>query len=118
MEVQRPNVQSICEEEIIKVFELTKKLVPETDNCVYMGGEFFFKLCSNSIIRDHYPNLWILPNPGDAGSSLGSAIFVWRTYKLTSPFTGYDIKGKYPTTKVLNELLKGNIVGIGGKRRV
>ena len=37
----------ICEEEIVKVFELTKQLVPETDNCVYMGG--VVELC-NSII--------------------------------------------------------------------
>ena len=31
----------------------------------------------------------------------------WKT-----PFTGYDIKGRYPWRKVLNELLDGNIVGV------
>ena len=45
------------------------------------------------------------------GSSLGSYLF-GEHINWTSPFTGYDIKGKYPTTKVLNQLLKGNIVGM------
>ena len=34
--------------------------------------------CVNSIIRrDHYPKLWILPNPGDHGSSLGCYLSIW-----------------------------------------
>ena len=111
------NVQAICEEEIVKVFELTKQLVPETDNCVYMGGVALNCVANSIIARDHYPNLWILPNPGDAGSSLGSAAYLFGEHiNWTSPFTGYDIKGKYPTTKVLNELLKGNIVGVASGR--
>ena len=111
------NVQAICEEEIVKVFELTKQLVPETDNCVYMGGVALNCVANSIIARDHYPNLWILPNPGDAGSSLGSAAYLFGEHiNWTSPFTGYDIRGKYPTTKVLNELLKGNIVGVASGR--
>jgi len=111
------NVQWICEEEIQKVFELTKKLVPETDNCVYMGGVALNCVANSIIARDHYPNLWILPNPGDAGSSLGSAAYVFGEHiNWTSPFTGYDIKGRYPTKKVLDELLNGNIVGVANGR--
>ena len=111
------NVQAICEEEIVKVFELTKQLVPETDNCVYMGGVALNCVANSIIARDHYPNLWILPNPGDAGSSLGSAAYVFGEHiNWTSPFTGYDIKGRYPKKKVLDELLKGNIVGVANGR--
>lgn len=111
------NVQAICEEEIVKVFELTKLLVPETDNCVYMGGVALNCVANSIIARDHYPNLWILPNPGDAGSSLGSAAYVFGEHiNWTSPFTGYDIKGRYPWKKVLDELLDGNIVGVASGR--
>ena len=111
------NVQAICEEEIVKVFELTKQLVPETDNCVYMGGVALNCVANSIIARDHYPNLWILPNPGDAGSSLGSAAYVFGEHiNWTSPFTGYEIKGRYPRRKVLNELLNGNIVGVANGR--
>ena len=111
------NVQAICEEEIVKVFELTKQLVPETDNCVYMGGVALNCVANSIIARDHYPNLWILPNPGDAGSSLGCAAYVFGEHvNWTSPFTGYDIKGRYPRKKVLDELLNGNIVGVANGR--
>ena len=107
------NVQAICEEEIVKVFELTKQLVPETDNCVYMGGVALNCVANSIIARDHYPNLWILPNPGDAGSSLGSAAYLFGEHiNWTSPFTGYDIQGEYPIDSVLWELLNGNIVGV------
>ena len=111
------NVQAICEEEIVKVFELTKQLVPETDNCVYMGGVALNCVANSIIARDHYPNLWILPNPGDAGSSLGSAAYVFGEHiNWTSPFTGYEIKGRYPKKKILDELLNGNIVGAANGR--
>jgi len=111
------NVQAICEEEIVKVFELTKQLVPETNNCVYMGGVALNCVANSIIARDHYPNLWILPNPGDAGSSLGCAAYVFGEHvNWTTPFTGYNIQGRYPKKKVLNELLQGNIVGVASGR--
>ena len=111
------NVQAVCEDEIYKVFELAKRLVPETDNCVYMGGVALNCVANSMIAKELYPKLWILPNPGDAGSSLGSAAYVHGKHiNWTSPFTGYDIEGKYPTTKVLNQLLKGNIVGVANGR--
>jgi len=107
------NVQWICEEEIQKVFELTKRLVPETDNCVYMGGVALNCVANSIIARDYYPNLWILPNPGDAGSSLGCAAYVFGEHvNWKTPFTGYEITGRYPRKKVLDELLQGNIVGV------
>ena len=111
------NVQWICEEEIEKVFKLTQQLVPETDNCVYMGGVALNCVANSIIARDYYPNLWILPNPGDAGSSLGCAAYVYGEHvNWKTPFTGYEITGRYPRKKVLNELLQGNIVGVANGR--
>jgi len=111
------NVQWICEEEIRKVFSLAKRLVPETDNCVYMGGVALNCVANSIIARDYYPNLWILPNPGDAGSSLGCAAYVYGEHvNWKTPFTGYDIEGRYPRKKVLDELLQGNIVGVASGR--
>ena len=111
------NVQWICEEEIRKVFSLTKQLVPETDNCVYMGGVALNCVANSIMAQRYYPKLWILPNPGDAGSSLGCAAYVYGEHvNWKTPFTGYDIKGRYPTKKVLDELLNGNIVGVANGR--
>jgi len=111
------NVQSICEDEIKKVFELAKRLVPETDNCVYGGGVALNCVANSIIARDYYPSLWIIPNPGDAGSSLGcAAAELGEHLNWNNTFLGYDIKGKYPKKKVLDELLQGNIVGVASGR--
>ena len=111
------NVQWICEEEIRKVFSLARRLVPETDNCVYMGGVALNCVANSIIAQRYYPKLWILPNPGDAGSSLGCAAYVYGEHlNWKSPFLGYNITGRYPRKKVLNELLQGNIVGVANGR--
>jgi len=110
------NVQIICEEEILKIFEKAKELVPETDNYCY-GGGVALNCVANSLIVEKYPNLWILPNPGDGGSSLGCASSILGEHiNFNNCFLGYDIKGEYPITQVSNELLKGNIVGVANGR--
>ena len=111
------NVQSICEDEIKKVFELTTQLVPETKNVCYGGGVALNCVANSIIARELYPSLWIIPNPGDAGSSLGCAAYLLGEHvNWKDTFLGYNIQGKYPVKKVLNELLKGNIVGVANGR--
>tara|TARA_B100000424_G_scaffold103762_1_gene78142 strand:- start:3408 stop:4901 length:1494 start_codon:yes stop_codon:yes gene_type:complete len=107
------NVQSICEDEIQRIFEIAKREVPQTDNCIYMGGVALNCVANSILAEKYYQNLWIMPNPGDAGSSLGSAAYVYGDkVNFEQCFIGNEIKGKYPIKKVLNELLKGNIVGV------
>ena len=107
------NVQSICEDEIKKVFGLAQQLVPETTNMCYGGGVALNCVANSIIARDYYPSLWIIPNPGDAGSSLGcAAAYLGEHVNWENTFLGYNIKGEYPITQVSNELLKGNIVGV------
>ena len=110
------NVQVVCEQEILKVFKKVPKLVPETDNICYSGG-VALNCVANSLVVQEYPNLWILPNPGDAGSSLGCAAYVNKKHlNFDSAFLGYNIEGKYPVKPVLKELLKGNLVGVANGR--
>ena len=110
------NVQIICEEEILKIFEKAKELVPETDNYCY-GGGVALNCVANSLIVEKYPNLWILPNPGDGGSSLGCASAILGEHiNFDNCFLGYNIKGEYPIKEVMDELLKGNIVGVANGR--
>ena len=108
------NVQTICEWQIAKVFKKAKELVPETDNMCYSGGVALNCVANSLVVEKQYPNMWILPNPGDAGSSLGCAAYVGGKHlNFDSAFLGYDIKGwTYPVKPVLKELLKGNLVGV------
>jgi len=82
------------------------------------GGGVALNCVANSIIAEElYPSLWIIPNPGDAGSSLGCAsAYLGEHVNWKNTFLGYNIKGRYPRKKVLNELLKGNIVGVASGR--
>ena len=71
------------------------------------------------MVEKQYPNMWILPNPGDAGSPLGCAAYVGGQhldFMEHGAFLGYDIKGKYPVKQVVKELLKGNLVGVANGR--
>ena len=58
-----------------------------------------------------------MPNPGDAGSSLGAAALAyggrldWR-----SAFLGHDIDGHYPVNDILDCLLTDRIVGVASGR--
>ena len=113
------NVQTICEWQIAKVFKKAKELVPETDNMCYIGGVALNFVANSNVVKDQYPNMWILPNPGDAGSSLGCAAYVGGQhldFMEHGAFLGYDIKGKYPVKQVVKELLKGNLVGVANGR--
>ena len=58
-----------------------------------------------------------MPNPGDAGSSLGAAAAVYGEHiNWEGPFLGTNIRGKYPIKKACNLLLKGEIIGIANGR--
>jgi len=113
------NVQTICEWQIQKVFRKAKEVVPETDNMCYSGGVALNCVANSLVVQNYYPNLWILPNPGDAGNSLGCAAHINKkhiNFMTNGAFLGYDIKGEYPVKPVLKELLKGNLVGVANGR--
>jgi len=113
------NVQTICEWQIQKVFRKAKEVVPETNNMCYSGGVALNCVANSLVVEKQYPEMWILPNPGDAGSSLGCAAYVGGQhldFMENGAFLGYDIKGKYPVKPVVKELLKGNLVGVANGR--
>ena len=89
----------------MEVFYKAEELVPETTNCVYGGGVALNCVSISIVASSIYPSLWIIPNPGDGGSSLGSAAFhLGEHIDWYNTFTGYDIKGNYPTKELLKEL--------------
>ena len=113
------NVQTICEWQIQKVFKKAKEVVPETANMCYSGGVALNCVANSLVVKNQYPNMWILPNPGDAGSSLGCAAYVngkHLDFMENGAFLGYNIKGDYPVKQVVKELLKGNLVGVANGR--
>jgi carbamoyltransferase len=107
--------QHLAEQMIRNVMIRARSLVA-SDNLVYMGG-VALNCVANSRIGDIYDNIWIMPNPGDAGSSLGAAALAhggrlhWR-----DAFLGHDIPGPYPVRDLLDRLIAHRIVGVASGR--
>ena len=58
-----------------------------------------------------------MPNPGDAGNSLGAAALAYgRRLNWTSAYLGHDIPGDYPVNDILDQLVSGNVVGVASGR--
>ena len=94
-----------------KILLETKRLV-KTDNVVIMGG-CALNCLANPIAYKHFSNVWIMPNPGDAGSAVGAVLarnqehIGWETCSL-----GYDIKPTAATESIVEHLLKEKMCGV------
>lgn len=103
-----------------RVFE---QLVIETQKRVrsknlVLGGGCALNCVANSIAHKYYDgNVWIIPNPGDAGNSLGAILAERKDFiEWTGPYLGHNIEGAYPVDSVINELHLNGIVGLANGR--
>jgi carbamoyltransferase len=103
-------------EQLISNVMLRAKKFNWSDNLVYMGG-VALNCSANRNLGYYFDNIWIMPNPGDAGSSLGAAALE-HGGKLhwTHPYLGHNIEGEYPVNDLLDELLTEKIVGVASGR--
>ena len=85
-------------------------------NLVYQGG-VALNCLANRRLGNYFENIWIMPNPGDAGSSLGAAALAYG-YRLDwdNAYLGHDIPGAYPVDNVVRGLLDDRIVGVASGR--
>lgn len=100
-----------------KVFEksledILESLTHISENIVYVGG-CSLNCLANRLIPKYFKNIWILPNPGDAGLSLGS-IASKTLIKLNweSVYLGKNVGGQYPVKEALQILLSNEVVGV------
>jgi len=85
-------------------------------NLVYMGG-VALNCSANRLLGEHFDNLWIMPCPGDAGSSLGAAALAFkRKIHWHNAYLGHNIPGAYPVNSILDHLLSSGIVGVASGR--
>lgn len=87
-----------------------------SENLVY-GGGVALNCLANRLLGKYYKNIWIMPNPGDAGNSLGAAALGYgKKINWTNAFLGYEIKGDYPVDDIIKELETNKIVGVANGR--
>jgi carbamoyltransferase len=103
-------------ESLIKIVMSKARYLGHSKNLVYCGG-VALNCLANRVLGDYFENIWIVPNPGDAGNSLGAAALgygkklVWR-----DAFLGHEIPGNYPIDNVIKELHTNKMVGVASGR--
>ena len=107
--------QEVVEALIYSVMDYARHNFP-SKNLVY-GGGVALNCLANRRLGEYFENIWIMPNPGDAGSSLGAAALAYgKKIKWQNAFLGYNIPGNYPVREILDQLQTKKIVGVASGR--
>ena len=85
-------------------------------NLVFMGG-CALNSKANTMLWEIFDNVWIMPNPGDAGSALGAAAALHGKHlDWQGPYLGHDLGGEYPVDKIVNALIVDKIAPVASGR--
>ena len=103
-------------EDLISVIMSKARDLGDSNNLVYAGG-VALNCSANRMLGEYYDNLWIMPNPGDAGSSLGAAAMAYgKRVEWKDAFLGTNIPGPFPVKDVISGLMTDKIVGVASGR--
>lgn len=111
------SVQAVMEEYLLKTAQWIKQNLP-SKNLIFMGG-CALNCVANSIIakKAGFENMWVMPNPGDAGSAIGAVAAVEkRPLYWKGPFLGTNIDRPLDIENIVNDLLKGKVVAVANGR--
>jgi carbamoyltransferase len=104
-------VQKVYELRLIEFMNHAKQITGK-NNLVFMGG-CALNCSANTALWDIFHNIWIMPNPGDAGSSLGAAAALYGKHlDWQSPYLGHDLGGEYPVQQIITDLIKNKIAAV------
>ncbi len=108
-------VQKVYENRLFE-FMIYAKKITNKNNLVFMGG-CALNCSANTKLWNLFKNIWIMPNPGDAGSSLGAAAALYGKHlDWNDPYLGHDLGSKYPVIEIIDGLKKNKIVAVATGR--
>jgi len=109
------SAQVVVEQEIYKVMQRARAF-SWSSNLVYMGG-VALNCLANRNLGNYFEQIWIMPCPGDAGSSLGAAALAYgKRINWNNAYLGRNISGEYPVDSVIDCLQRDRIVGVASGR--
>jgi carbamoyltransferase len=104
-------VQYVYEKRLLEFMKLAKANTGKT-NLVFMGG-CALNSSANTSLWSIFKDIWIMPNPGDAGSSLGAAAALYGKHiDWQNPYLGHDLGGEYPVSQIVTGLIRDKIVAV------
>ena len=108
-------VQKVYELRLIEFMRYAKAKTGK-EKLVFMGG-CALNCSANTRLWEIFDDIWIMPNPGDAGSSLGAAAALYGKHlNWQTPYLGYDLGGEYPVNEILEGIKKDGIVAVANGR--
>jgi carbamoyltransferase len=111
------SIQSVTETILVG---LARWLAKETRkrHLVLMGGVALNCVANTKIAREGlFDDIWIMPNPGDAGSSIGAiAAHTRRPVSWVHPYLGHDIDRELDINGAVSALKAGEVVGVANGR--
>lgn len=108
-------VQVVYQSRMMEFVGMAKKLTGKK-NLVFMGG-CALNSSANTSLWLLFDMIWIMPNPGDSGSSLGAAAALYGKHlEWKTPYLGYDLGGEYPVDKIFTSLLVNKIAAVATGR--
>jgi carbamoyltransferase len=108
-------VQVVYEQRLNQFMRMAKTITGKS-NLVFMGG-CALNSSANTLLWNIFDMIWIMPNPGDAGSSLGAAAALYGKHvNWKTPYLGHDLGGEYPVEQTLDAILKDGIVAVASGR--
>jgi carbamoyltransferase len=111
------SIQAITEEILVGLVRWLVRTTGER-NLVLAGGVALNCMANARIAREGLvDNIWIMPNPGDAGSSLG-AVAAWTRRRLNwvHPYLGHAIERPLDVDGAVDALKSGEVIGIANGR--
>ena len=106
------SAQAIVEDTILN---LVKKYCLH-ENLIMMGG-VAMNCVANTKVAELGKNIWIMPSPGDAGSSLGAAALAYgKKLNWIDPYLGTEIKHEIKIKDVIKTLGSDGYCGIANGR--
>jgi carbamoyltransferase len=108
-------VQKVYEDRLWDFMYIARQEL-DSPNLVFMGG-CALNSKANTMLWDIFPDVWIMPNPGDAGSSLGAAAAMsGKHLDWQGPYLGHDLGGEYPVQAIFDEIMSNQIAAVASGR--
>lgn len=104
-------VQFVYELRLSEFMNFAKQITGKK-KLVFMGG-CALNSSANTLLWKIFKDVWIMPNPGDAGSSLGAAAALYGKHiNWQTPYLGYNIKGEYPVDKIIKSIKEHKVAAV------
>lgn len=108
-------VQKVYEKRLLEFMWFAKKITGKK-NLVFMGG-CALNCSANTNLWILFEDVWIMPNPGDAGSSLGAAAALYgKQLDWKGPYLGHDLGRDYPVNQIVTRLISERVAAVANGR--